>query len=105
MIHFGTVEFVIQTIIIVVLRANCSNSERPIPSLHRPIGVSCIISVPSQPGGNVEEAALRDGVLVIVSIVEGENLPLETSTAASSVPSTGLKVEDGLSKSEPLRLT
>merc|ERR1712093_730233 len=55
----------------------------------------------SQSRSEIEEAAVRDTVLVCVTTVEGENLPPETSSACRSIPSRCLCVEISLGKGEP----
>ena len=70
--------------------------DHPIPSLLRPVRICLIIRVPRQPSGELEEASIRNTVLVFVPLVELENLPSEAPVAVCCVPSSGLLVEDGL---------
>lgn len=77
---------------------------RPVEDLVGPIRVGLVASVDSQTGSDIEETAVGDGVFVIESGVEGEDLPSQPPVAVLVVPSAGLQVEDSLSKRQPLRL-
>lgn len=69
-----------------------------------PVCIRVVAGVYSEPGRDVEEAAIGDGVLVIIAVVEGEDLPSQTSSAGGIVPSPGLRLKNGLRQTEPLRL-
>lgn len=62
------------------------------------------LRVSTQPRGQIEETTIGDRILVIVSIVERKNLPLEATGAGGVVPACSLRVKDGLRQREPLRL-
>lgn len=74
----------------------------PVPRFLGPVGVGLVAGVASQSCCQLEEATVGDAVLVIVSSVEGENLPPQSSVAGRCVPPTDLQVEDGLSEGKPL---
>lgn len=95
----------------------------PVPSLLRPLCVRCVACVSGEPRGKIEEAAIGDGVLVVVAAVEREDLasvsrsivkwyvdvgvsqaylPSQASSTSSVVPSSCLRVGYRLCKSEPL---
>lgn len=74
----------------------------PVPGLSGPVGVGLVAGVAGQSGCELEEATVGDAVLVVVSFVEGEDLPPEPSVAGCGVPASGLQVEDGLSQGQPL---
>lgn len=100
----GAVDGVVCAVVEEITRANEANVGRPVPRLCRPLGVGGIAGIPGEACGQIEEAALRDGVLVRVTGVEGKDLPSQATAAGSVVPAAGLQVEDGLGEGEPLRL-
>lgn len=75
-----------------------------VPGFIGPLSVSVIASVFRQASGKVEEATVRDRILVSVTIVERKNLPSQTSTTRCIVPASGLCVKDRLCKRKPLGL-
>ena len=70
----------------------------PIERLFGPLRIAVIASIQSQTSTKVEEASIRDGILVIVSGIEGEDLPSQATVAILCVPSFGLSVENSLRK-------
>lgn len=72
---------VVGTIIDIVLVINQTDTLNPVPSLISPLRVSGVASVSSKSSTNVEETAVRDGVLVVISGIESKDLPFESPTA------------------------
>lgn len=62
----------------------------PVPRLLGPVGVRLVAGVAGQSGCELEEATVGDAVLVIVSVVEGEDLPSESTVAGGVVPASSL---------------
>ena len=81
-----------------------ADADGPVPRLFGPVGIGLVVGILCQPGGQVEEAAVRDGVLVVEAAVELRDLPAEAAATGVAVPLLGLPVEDGLSECKPLRL-
>lgn len=73
----------------------------PLVGRFGPVSVGLITSVPSKAGCQLEESSCGDCVLIIVSSVEGEDLPSKSSVADGGVPSPDLFIEDCLGKAEP----
>ena len=96
------VDRVVSTVVEEVVRAAEADLAAPVPHPVGPLCVCVVAGVGGQSSGHVEEAAVRDCVLVIVTVVEGEDLPFQPAGAGRSVPSQGLGVEDSLCESEPL---
>ena len=64
-----------------------ANLLGPVVDLDRPVGILLLSGVASKAGAKGEGASVRDGVLVVVPVrVLWVNLPLQTSSAGSSVP-------------------
>lgn len=76
---------------------------RPVVRPHRPLRIRHVPGVPREPCGQLEEAAVRDGVLVAVPVVEGVDLPAQAAAAGVGVPAQRLRVEHGLREREPVR--
>ena len=102
MIDIGTVDVDVGPIEELVSRAHQSNRGLPVPHGIGPFGIGVITGIDGQTTGDVEEAAVGDGVLVVVSIIEGIDLPSQATSARLIVPAHGLGVEDGLGQGEPL---
>lgn len=81
--------------------ADQADLDAPVVSALGPVGVRLVARVGVQARGDVEERALRDRVLVVVAVVEGEDLPPQTAVARRVVPACGLAVKDCLSQGEP----
>ena len=78
-----------------------TNGARPVVAFGSPVGVCLVSSVPSQPGGELKECSRRYSVLVVVSSVEGENLPSQAPTTGLLVPAVDLVVENVYGEIEP----
>lgn len=63
------------TIIDLVIGVYQPHAGRPVPDLLGIFGICLIISVPGEPGTEVEEAAVCNGVLVVIPTEERVNLP------------------------------
>ena len=57
-----------------------AHASCPIPSFLREVGVGVVVGVPRKAGAEVEEAAVRNGVLVVISTEEREHLPSQSNT-------------------------
>jgi hypothetical protein len=79
-VDFGAVLLFISTIKVVVVFAHQADGEFPVPDLLSIVGVSLVTSVLVETSCHVEEASIRDGILVGVTIVELEDLPPEATT-------------------------
>lgn len=76
---------------------------RPVVRPHRPLRIRRVPSIPREPRGQLEEAAVRDGVFIAVPVVEGVDLPAQAAAAGVGVPAQRLRVEHGLREREPVR--
>ena len=81
-----------------------SDVRYPVVRFFGPLEVCLILSKRSETCGDVEEAAIRDRVLVMIAIIEREDLPPQSSAACLHIPPASLRVEYTLSKSQPLWL-
>lgn len=75
--------------------------REPVPLRLRPFRVRLVASVSRQSRRQLEEPAVADHVLVIVSAVPGEDLPPQSTITRAVVPSSGLLIEDGLTHGYP----
>lgn len=80
-----------------------SEAVGPLVRAHRPPRIRRVARVAREPRGQLEEAAVGDGVLVAVPVVEGVDLPAQAAAAARGVPAQRLRVEDGLRERQPVR--
>lgn len=96
---------IVGSVVVVIIRTHEPNSEFPVPGLLSPVGIGVVTKILVESGGNVKETAVGNGVLVVVTIVEGIDLPSQTSSARSVVPALVLCVEDSLCHGKPRRLT
>lgn len=103
MVQLSTVLGVVCSVEDLVVRAQETNSGHPVPSLVNPVGVGLVAGVGVQTSGEVEESSVGRRVLVVVPIVEGENLPSQSSSTGRGVPSNSLRIEDGGSDRDPGR--
>lgn len=62
----------------------------PIPRLLRPLRICRIAGVDREPARNIEHGTVADAILVVVSLVENVDLPLQTAAARLRVPATRL---------------
>jgi hypothetical protein len=82
-----------------------ANVEEPVPRLFGPVAVRLVARVSREACANVEEAAVGDGVLIIIAPVQRGNLPSQPAPARVVVPvRRRLRVEDGLREGQILRL-
>ena len=100
----GAIISTLRTVKDLVRRRHQSNILHPIPSLDSPFRIGLVASVQGQSRGQVEEASVRDGVFVSITVVEWENLPSQATIAHIRTPPFCLGIEDSLGKSEPLWL-
>ena len=96
MVDVAAIDGRIGPVVEFVVLVHETNRSRPVVHRVGPLRIGLIVGVPCQSCRHVEEAAIRDGILVIVTVVEGENLPSETSATRQVVPSRCLLVEDSL---------
>ena len=92
------------TVIEVVSRIHKVGRGGPIVSFFSPLSVRVILRIRGQSCTEIEKDAIRDGVLIVVAVVKGKNLPPQPSIAGVGIPPQRLRVEDGLGKGQPLRL-
>ncbi len=104
------------SIVDVVISIHQTHVLNPIPGLLRMLGIGGIVRVSRKSGTDVEEAAVRNGVLVIVSSQVWVYLPpksalyqpkaskfsINSPSTTQAVRSSGLRIEDSLSKRKPL---
>lgn len=106
LVDIGAVGLNVGTVVDVVVVIHESNTSHPVPSGLGPGRVGFVVGVASKTRTEVEEAAVRNAVLVVISVVGEGNLPSQTATTSSIVSSrVSLGVEDGLSQGKPLRLS
>lgn len=98
-INLRAIDGVVSAIVKEVVGVSKVDVADPIPHPVSPLSVGVVTGVSGQAGGHIEEAAVRDGVLVIVAGVEREDLPPQSSGTSRGVPSQSLRVEDSLGKS------
>lgn len=89
-VQLGAVECIISTVVDKVFVADQADRADPVPHLIGLIGIGGISCIQCQTRRKVEVAAIRDGVFVVVTIVEGEDLPLESTCTGRRVPSNRL---------------
>ncbi|KAH3677804.1 hypothetical protein OGATHE_000458 [Ogataea polymorpha] len=80
------------------------HAEKPVVDFFGPVDVGVVGGESREPRANVEQACVRDRVLVVVARVPLENLPSESSSTVLRVPSPGHRIEHRLRKIQPLRL-
>lgn len=71
------------------------NAGFPFIRLCGPLSICGVACVFRQSCCNVEECAVRDSVLIVETVVEGKDLPVESSTAGRRVPARRLCIEHG----------
>ncbi len=104
-LHFvdvATIQRSVRTIIKEVLLIHQTTGLRPIEGLLGPLCVAVVPSVQGETSAKVEEASIRDGVLVVITSIEGEDLPSQATVAVLVVPSRCLRVENPLGQLQPL---
>lgn len=87
-----------------IVWGNEAHGQLPLPDLLGPIRVELVAEIFMKACGDVEEATIRYGILVIVSLVEKENLPPQPTSTRLLIPSILLGVEHCLGKRQPRRL-
>ncbi|KAI6772186.1 hypothetical protein HG530_003144 [Fusarium avenaceum] len=93
----------VNTVLYCKLVGDDASFDVPFPDLLGPVGVSLVACIQRQARGDVEEATVGDGVLVIETSVPLEDLPAHATTAVFIVPATDVFVEDTLNLGEPPR--
>jgi hypothetical protein len=73
----------------------------PVPDLRGPVGISPVVRVARQAGGQLEETPVGDGVLHVIATLVGPDLPAQPAIAVGRVPARDLGVEDRLSEGQP----
>jgi hypothetical protein len=76
-----------------------TNIRDPVIHLFSPVNVRLIASIPTESRRKLEEACIRNGIFVVVPVVESEYLPSKASGAGLIVPPTCLEIENGLGES------
>ena len=84
-----------------VVIADETDRACPIVALGGPVGVCMVACVPGQPGCELKQRPLRKSLLVVVSLVEGENLPAQATATVFRIPPTDLVIENIYSQVEP----
>ena len=107
------------TIVNVVARIHQSNAGNPVPGRLRVLSICIIVCISRKSGTEIEETAVRNGVLVIVTGKVGIDLPAKSTNSqqmdiyerlvcspsiARAIWSDCLRVENCLCKSKPSRL-
>jgi hypothetical protein len=69
-VYLGAVQQIVGAVVNVVLLVNQSNSRDPVPGLVRPVRVGLVVGVSSKASTKIEKAAVRDGVLVVIAVIE-----------------------------------
>ncbi len=64
-----------------VVMTNKANRACPVIAVGSPVGVCLVSRVLGQPGSELEECSSRYSILVVISFVEGKNLPAQASAA------------------------
>lgn len=102
MIELCTIQVVITAVIEVVIGVHEADGFGPIPRSVGPFRIGIVAGIDGQACSHIEEASVGDGVLVVVTVVERENLPFQSTSASLGVPSSCLGVEDCLDECKPL---
>lgn len=100
-VHGRAVRLVICTVVCVVVVCEKTNLIGPMVDLVCPFCVRSIASVIRKACGQKEKLAVGYGVLVVVTVTESKDLPLETSITALGVPALCLGVKYGLGELKP----
>jgi hypothetical protein len=102
----GAVDGLVSSVINIVVVGNQFSGDFPVVNLRGPGCVGHVSGVMGQACGDVEETPVGNGVLVVVTIVQRENLPFKSTSASilGQIPSSDVIVEHCLYESQPLRL-
>ena len=103
MIDLGTVMRIVGAIKEVKVWTGQTNIEHPVPGALSPVRIGRVTGINRKTSRQIKEAAVGDGVLVVVPVVEAIDLPFQATIAALLVPSHDLSVEDSLGQGQPLR--
>jgi hypothetical protein len=95
---------ILRPIIHQIIRSYQANIRDPIPHLLRPIRIGLIPRIPGQSGPNIEQAAIGDGIPIVIALIPLEDLPFETPATLFRVPPRHQLVEDGLHHLHPARV-
>lgn len=94
-----------RAVVDVVVVVDEPDAPHPLPRLLGPVRVRLVVEVAGESRPQVEEAAVRDGILVVVAVIRERDLPAQAAAAGVVVAArVGLRVEDGLRQRQPLRL-
>ena len=66
----------------------------PIVAFSSPVGVCLVARVPGQPGRELKEHPIRQSLLVVVTTIEGENLPAQATATIFRIPTVDLVIEN-----------
>ena len=95
----GTAILDVRTVVDAITLVHQAHVHHPVPSPHRPVHVGGIPSIECQARSNVEEARLRNRILVVITVVPSEYLPSQPAIAVFSIPPGRLRIKHGLGKS------
>lgn len=73
----------------------------PVVRFLGPIGISLIAGVLGQPSSKLEETSIGNGIFVVVSFIECEDLPSQSTATILRVPSRNLQIEHCLCQGKP----
>ena len=90
LIRYGTVVLDLRAIVDHVVTGEKRCRIDPVVRFIRPVRISGVASIPEKAGCELEEPTVRDAVLVVITVVPGEDLPSESSAAILAIPSTCL---------------
>lgn len=102
-IERGAVVALIRPVEDVIFPTDQSSLCDPVPDLVRPFGIRGVPCIPREPGSDIEEPSVGDGVAIRVAVVEGEDLPIQSTTTGLIVPARDLLIEDRLRHGQPRR--
>lgn len=103
-VFLSAVEIIICTVVEMVFLSYEADVFHPVPGLFGLLSIRIIAGVAGKASTDIEEACIGDGVFVVVSVIEFEDLPLQASATGSRMPEGCLLVEHRLSQGQPLRL-
>lgn len=90
MTNAGAIRSDVCTVVDLSLRSDQPDALGPIVDLLRPVRVGLVAGEMGQPRCQFEELTIRHAVLVVVSAVEGEDLPSQSPGTCCVVPAGGL---------------
>lgn len=104
LVDIGAVVLDVSAVEDVVVLVDIAHAHAPVVRLLRPLRIRVVAGVAGKPRAQVEEDAVGNGVLVVVSVVGQRDLPPQAAVAVLAVPPRRLGVEHGLRQREPLRI-